>query len=383
MVARQPRIRCGIWYTLGVPNKSSAPSAQRRLSRQTRHSSLWALSPLAALLAACGASVTRCGSPPAEAPKSPLVANDVLRTAFAKLPLRSEKAAKSLSDATFLANGEALLVSDEGTELGLARVGGEGRVLDVLTAFPAFSAAVGGKLPKELDLEAVSAEGAQVVITGSASLKREKPTGTDDPKEKLREVKLVSGEGKPHSNYLLELEQSDDGTLSLVRFLDLRRLLLAQPLLEVFSDLPSKENGLDVEGVALSGDTAFVGLRGPVLRGHAVVARVGLTDSSVSLDFLALGGLGVRSLATATGGGFWVLAGPTLDVADPFALYHWDGQGSALAGAESARLHLLMPVSHAEGEKPEGVFEYQGALCVLFEGAEGGGPRCISQSALR
>ncbi|MFM2419334.1 MAG: hypothetical protein RL385_4057 [Pseudomonadota bacterium] len=338
---------------------------------------------LAGLLAACGASVTRCGPPPADAPKSPLVANEALRAAFSALPLRSEKAEKSLSDVAFLPNGEALLVSDEGTEIGFARVGGAGRVLDVLTAFPAFTSAVGGKLPKELDLEAVSVEGARVLVAGSASLKREKPSGTDDPKEKLREVKLVSGEGKPHSNYMIELQQADDGSFRLVRFWDLRRLLLAQPLLEVFADLPSKENGLDVEGVALRGDTAFVGLRGPVLRGHAVVARLGLSDSSVTLDFLALGGLGIRSMAAATGGGFWVLAGPTLDMADPFVLYRWDGEGSALAGAADARLQRLMSIAHAEGEKPEGVFEYEGALCVLFEGAEGGGPRCISQAALR
>jgi hypothetical protein len=341
------------------------------------------LGALAGLIAACGASVTRCGPPPAEAPKSPLVANEALRGAFSALPLRSEKAEKSLSDVAFLPDGEALLVSDEGTEIGFARVGGAGRVLDVLTAFPAFTSAVGGKLPKEVDLEAVSVEGARVLVAGSASLKREKPSATDDPKEKLREVKLVSGEGKPHSNYMLELQQADDGTFSLVRFWDLRRLLLAQPLLEVFADLPSKENGLDVEGVALRGDTALIGLRGPVLRGHAVVARLGLSDSSVTLDFLALEGLGIRSMAAATGGGFWVLAGPTLDMTDPFVLYRWDGEGSALAGAAPARLQRLMSVAHGEGEKPEGVFEYEGALCVLFEGAEGGGPRCISQSALR
>jgi hypothetical protein len=35
--------------------------------------------------------------------------------------------------------------------------------------------------------------------------------------------------------------------------------------------IPSKDNGLDVEGLAAHGESPFVGLRGPVLRGWAVV----------------------------------------------------------------------------------------------------------------
>ena len=38
--------------------------------------------------------------------------------------------------------------------------------------------------------------------------------------------------------------------------------------------IPSKDNGFDVEGLAVSGDRVFLGLRGPVLRGWAMVVEL-------------------------------------------------------------------------------------------------------------
>ena len=38
--------------------------------------------------------------------------------------------------------------------------------------------------------------------------------------------------------------------------------------------IPSKDNGLDVEGLAVSGNRVFLGLRGPVLRGWTVVIEL-------------------------------------------------------------------------------------------------------------
>ena len=34
-----------------------------------------------------------------------------------------------------------------------------------------------------------------------------------------------------------------------------------------------QENGLDIEGIAVEGDRVWLGLRGPVLGGHAVAPR--------------------------------------------------------------------------------------------------------------
>ena len=35
--------------------------------------------------------------------------------------------------------------------------------------------------------------------------------------------------------------------------------------------LPSKDNGFDIEGLAVQGNQVFLGLRGPVLRGWAII----------------------------------------------------------------------------------------------------------------
>jgi len=101
--------------------------------------------------------------------------------------------------------------------------------------------------------------------------------------------------------------------------------------------IPSKDNGLDVEGLAVSGNRIFLGLRGPVLRGWTVVLELQMVDSSNGLfkldslgtsgvryrkHFLQVEGLGVRDLAIH-GKDLCILAGPTMDLDGPVFIYHW------------------------------------------------------------
>ncbi|MFO0119910.1 MAG: DUF3616 domain-containing protein, partial [Cyanobium sp.] len=51
----------------------------------------------------------------------------------------------------------------------------------------------------------------------------------------------------------------------------LSQVLAADPLIAPFLKIPSKENGLDIEGIAARAERLLVGLRGPVLRGIALV----------------------------------------------------------------------------------------------------------------
>jgi hypothetical protein len=87
----------------------------------------------------------------------------------------------------------------------------------------------------------------------------------------------------------------------------------------------------------------LLGLRGPVLRGIALVAELHLADlgeggdsgesqahgsplrlASHRLHFLDLGGLAVRDLALLPGGNdVLILAGPTMTLAGPCLLYRW------------------------------------------------------------
>jgi hypothetical protein len=98
------------------------------------------------------------------------------------------------------------------------------------------------------------------------------------------------------------------------------------PHLEKFLSIPGKDNGFDIEGLAVADDRIFVGLRGPVLRGWAIILEVavdfsepaGLKLRNIGSDgrlyrkhFLGLGGRGIRDLC-ADGSDLLILAGPTM-----------------------------------------------------------------------
>lgn len=114
-------------------------------------------------------------------------------------------------------------------------------------------------------------------------------------------------------------------------------------LLGPFVSIPSKDNGLDIEGLAVLQDasgrtTIYLGLRGPVLRGCAIVLELQIepdtgnsgllhlkkiNGKSYVRHFLKLEGLGVRDLAADGDRGLLILTGPTMDLDGPIALFRW------------------------------------------------------------
>ena len=116
-------------------------------------------------------------------------------------------------------------------------------------------------------------------------------------------------------------------------------LLGADPVLgrHYHRRLDRAERGIDVEGVAVRGDTMLLGLRSPCLDGQAFMLEIALADlfeldrkrpPRFRLHALALGpAAGIRELA-AVPGGVLVLSGPSVngDTA-PFALWHWGDDG--------------------------------------------------------
>jgi hypothetical protein len=126
---------------------------------------------------------------------------------------------------------------------------------------------------------------------------------------------------------------------------DLRSVLRDDPHLAPFLSIPGKDNGLDIEGIAVRedavhGDRVYLGMRGPVLRGWAFVlelrpypdparpGRLRLRAFDDGLPYrkhvLDLEGLGVRDLAPA-GDDLLVLAGPTMALDGPVRIYRWHG----------------------------------------------------------
>ena len=261
------------------------------------------------------------------------------------------------------ADGEALwTVSDEGRSLERLIQDGDGYVLDeqllLDDLFP--------DLPpgKEADLEAVEVADDRVWVCGSHCRVRREPA---------EDGRLNAGFRRRPSRHLLGSVSLRRGrTARALPFRgegSLRRRLRADPFLSAYMNLPSKENGLDVEGLAIDGRRLMIGLRGPVLDGFAVVMEFTLDRSGRLAEdppvrhVLGLDGLGVRDLARIDRG-LLVLAGPVTAADGPFRVHLWRPRRSnAPQGAVAVHRWPLPEIGRAE--HPE-------ALCGLARGGHPG-----------
>lgn len=118
--------------------------------------------------------------------------------------------------------------------------------------------------------------------------------------------------------------------------------------------------GLNIEALEMSpeGHQLLIGLRGPVLDGRALIARIDNPDAMfdtgeaprvhAELITLDLGGQGIRGLCHAPGlGGWLVISGPVGRDATPFGLWFWDGRPRA--PARRVAIPALPSLEHAEG----------------------------------
>jgi Protein of unknown function (DUF3616) len=97
----------------------------------------------------------------------------------------------------------------------------------------------------------------------------------------------------------------------------------------LISRIPGKENGFDIEGLAVDRNRLFLGLRGPVINGWAIILelevkldqtpntlklkKIGDQNQRYKKHFLNLEGLGIRDLCI-WGTDLLVLAGPTMSL---------------------------------------------------------------------
>jgi hypothetical protein len=155
----------------------------------------------------------------------------------------------------------------------------------------------------------------------------------------------------------------------------LRAALVRDRHLGAFLDTPGKDNGIDVEGLAVLEDRVLLGMRGPVLRGWAVVLeihpetsaseptrfRLGPVPGSPPGDpyrkhFLDLGGLGVRDLARH-GDDLLILTGPTMVLDGPSRLLRLAGGAvDPIPGAVPAgMLEVVVEALPTDAGHPEGI----------------------------
>ncbi|MFZ9739578.1 MAG: DUF3616 domain-containing protein [Prochlorotrichaceae cyanobacterium] len=192
----------------------------------------------------------------------------------------------------------------------------------------------------EIDLEGICYTEPYLWLMGSHSTKRKQPRG-EDPKADLKRLKTIVVE--PNRYFLaripwqngtlhtcIEDPQNPSETLTAAWLSPKKKGSVLLKALEgdehfgafIAANIPSKENGLDLEGLAIVDDRIFLGLRGPVLRGYAAILEIAVEPKkskgnelklkgTYRKHFLNLEGLGIRDLQV------WqdqllILAGPTL-----------------------------------------------------------------------
>lgn len=134
--------------------------------------------------------------------------------------------------------------------------------------------------------------------------------------------------------------------------------------------VPGKDNGIDFEGLAVTGDRVFIGLRGPVLRGWAVIVEleagdgpgiepepIGPVGRRYRKHFLDLRGLGVRELCRQ-GEDLLVLAGPTMELDGRTAVFRWrdalTSGGEAVLHKDDLKCELNAPFGEGK-DRAEGI----------------------------
>jgi hypothetical protein len=237
----------------------------------------------------------------------------------------------------------------------------------------------------EADIEglAVDETNHYLWLIGSHSLKRTQP---EEDKSLLENLKRLKGKSTDGNRFILAripvVQQGDSLTLaqsdlaenrtaaklSGTRFSDaLTDALVKDEHLGDFFAIPSKDNGFDIEGLAVVGKRLFIGLRGPVLRGWAIILEIEPQEEAAGSDvlklapftsdggvyrkhFLQLGGLGIRDLCVQ-GSDMLIMAGPTMDLDGPVTVSRWN-EGAHPREASlvfSSRITKLLDIPYGQG----------------------------------
>lgn len=180
---------------------------------------------------------------------------------------------------------------------------------------------------EEIDIEGMAIEDGTLYVIGSHSAKRKTIKKSKSYLENHQRLATVIQEAKKNTIFKLELDQSTGQILKREVNTQLRNVFEQDIILNRFLNIPSKENGIDIEGLAVHGGNLYLGFRGPVLRGNYVPVMVTEFDdvSDYELRYVSLAGNGIRDITRITNG-FLLIAGPVGDALGPYQLYFWNGR---------------------------------------------------------
>ncbi|MGH1395154.1 MAG: DUF3616 domain-containing protein [Trichormus sp.] len=207
---------------------------------------------------------------------------------------------------------------------------------------------------QEIDIEGLAYDDYYLWFVGSHSYKRKNPKSDKTDQKNIARLAKIESE---NNRYMLGRIPLVDGQLfqscqhpqnpqvqlgaaklELTKYSNiLMAALVDDPHLGFFvkAGIPGKDNGFDIEGLAVQKNRLFLGLRGPVLRGWAIILEIELETSRSGLlklrkigadkqeykkHFIWLNGLGIRDLCW-NGEDLLILAGPTMDLDGSVQVY--------------------------------------------------------------
>jgi len=211
----------------------------------------------------------------------------------------------------------------------------------------------------EIDLEGLAWQPPYLYALGSHSAKRKRLKSKAMQKQNMKRLQQTYPEKARQKLFRITLDNKLNVTA--IDSLSLQPALEEHPILQRFIRIPSKENGIDMEGLAI--DTKgrlLIGLRGPILRGNiASVLRVELNKSEFAIKktkafYVPTQGGGIRGISEM-GKDFLVLTGAVGDQIIPYQTYKWNGK-NALPGEDTKEntWQNLCALPSTKG-KPEGI----------------------------
>ena len=240
-----------------------------------------------------------------------------------------------------------------------------------------------GDADEEADLEGMAVADGYLWVVGSHGLKRK---NAKDDRDHAGNAKRLAKLSLDRNRRLLArlpiapdalgaprlVKEAGDGRTALRLKGDAESNLLTQALADdrhfgAYMAIPGKDNGFDIEGLAVDGKRLLLGLRGPVLRGWSAVLEIAVEATAghlrlVALDddgtlirkhFLQLDGLGVRDLHFS-GDDLYILAGPTMVLNGDIRVFKWPAARPLLAAnREPVRFESALtesvPLPHGRG----------------------------------
>lgn len=210
---------------------------------------------------------------------------------------------------------------------------------------------------EELDIEGIAAAGKYIYVIGSHSSKRPKVKAKYSHEKNHQRLMAKAIKDERGRDWLFRVKLNKAGDEADIERVSLRDVIQNNPVLAPFSALPSKENGVDIEGIAVVKDQVYLGFRAPVLRENYVpIMQFSFDDpEDYQMKFVQLGGRGIRDM-TVVKDGFLIIAGAMGDADMSYQIYFWDGVDTIQSkDHEAGRLALLGEIAAPKGAKAEGI----------------------------